>query len=540
MKPILGPIRQRLTLAALALALLGSLPATAQTYFTVDGLRYFVADETDTHCSLTRPGSGTYEGSITIPEQVTSEGRTYDVTAIEPMAFEGCTDLTNLTLPGTVTSIGSFAFSGCTGLTSMAIPDAVTSIGIYTFQGCTALTDVTLPASLTSIETYAFASCTALTDATIPAAVEHIGYHAFAGCTSLANLTLPRTVTSIESGAFSSCSSLTAIHVDEDNAAFTSTDGVLYTKDMQTLVAVPGGRTSVTLPGTLTTIEESAFEGCADLASVTLPGAVTSIGDYAFMDCSSLMAIYVDEDNTAYSSADGVLYTKDMQTLVAAPGGRTSVTLPGTVTRIESAAFINCTGLTTLTIPDAVTRIGSEAFMGCTGLTSVAIPDAVTRIGSRAFAECTSLASLTLPNALTSISISVFEGCTNLTTLTIGESVAEINESAFTGCGRIESIYSLSADAPAVSMYAFPEELYATATLYVPQGSLESYRTAYVWSNFLNLEEFATTGIAGPTADSTARPVGAYDPSGRRIGTPRRGLNLIRMNDGRTRKVYVK
>jgi hypothetical protein len=141
----------------------------------------------------------------------------------------------------------------------------------------------------------------------------------------------------------------------------------------------------------------------------------------------------------------------DIKTVVIQPGvtniwgflrctGLTSVTIPNSVTRINSNAFKGCTGLTSVTIPNSVTEIGSDAFEGCTGLTSVTIPNSVTYIDMSAFEGCTSLTSVTIPNSVTYIGASAFKGCTSLTSVTIPNSVPSIGMSAFAGCKSLTSV----------------------------------------------------------------------------------------------------
>ena len=127
--------------------------------------------------------------------------------------FAGRTDLTGITIPGSVESIGQGAFYGCTGLTSVTIENGVESIGQDAFNGCTSLTSITIPGSVESIEQGAFYECTGLTSVTIPGSVKSIGQSAFWGCTSLTNITIENGVESIGKEAFRDCTGLTNVSI---------------------------------------------------------------------------------------------------------------------------------------------------------------------------------------------------------------------------------------------------------------------------------------------------------------------------------------
>jgi len=157
---------------------------------------------------------------------------------------------------------------------------------------------------------------------------------------------------------------------------------------------------SITIPNSVTSIGDRAFEYCRSLHSVTIPDSVTSIGDRAFEYCRSLH----------------------------------SVTIPDSVKSIGGGAFYRCSSLQSVTIPDSVTSIGSYAFEGCESLQSVTIPDSVTNIGDRAFWDCSSLQSVTIPDSVTSIGDSAFYGCSSLRSVTIPESVTIIKGNPFLNC----------------------------------------------------------------------------------------------------------
>ena len=224
------------------------------------------------------------------------------VTSIGGSAFRYCTSLTSVTIPDSVTSIGGWAFADCASLTSVTIPDGVTSIGEFAFHNCKSLTSMTIPRSVVSIGYDAFGWCESLTSVTILDGVRSIGNSAFTDCKSLTSVTIPNSVTSIGRGAFSSCASLTGIWVAEGNSHYVSdASGVLFNKDKTTLVQCPGAFAVYTIPGSVTSIGDDAFSGCASLTSVTIPDSVTSIGNYAFSCCGSLTDVYFTGTETAWN-----------------------------------------------------------------------------------------------------------------------------------------------------------------------------------------------------------------------------------------------
>ena len=172
-------------------------------------------------------------------------------------AFNGCSSLTNVTIPNSVTSIGHLAFAGCS-MTSITIPNSVTSIGSFAFMWCNSLTSITIPNSVTSIERGTFYECINLTSVTIPSSVISIDYEAFAGCSSLTTVTVPGSVTSTGRATFYECS----------------------------------GLTSATILSSVTRIDYETFAGCNSLTSVTIPSSVTHIETGAFYNCTSLTDVY--------------------------------------------------------------------------------------------------------------------------------------------------------------------------------------------------------------------------------------------------------
>ncbi len=245
--------------------------------------------------------------------------------------------------------------------------------------------------------------------------------------------------------------------INDDNATVTITK---Y-KGTSSEVVIPSGINEFPVVG----IGNLAFAYRSGLTSITIPDSVTSIGDQAFSACSELAFIEVSEDNSNYSSIEGVLYSKDKTTLIAYPVEKnetefsipnnvtsigdgafyycsklTSITIPNGVTNIGDGAFYYCSKLTSITIPNGVTNIGDSAFSCCYSLTSITIPDSVTSIGERAFYDCRWLVSIIMPNSVMSIGNSVFDQCFRLASIKIPNSVTSIGDKAFSNCHALTSI----------------------------------------------------------------------------------------------------
>lgn len=273
------------------------------------------------------------------------------------------------TIPSSVRSIKGSAFSHCHSLTSVTVPSGVTQIyyeagGSSVFAACAKLTEITVNPqnpSFSSVDGILFnKSKTRLIQ--------------FPSCKS-GIATIPSSVSNIDTYAFFYCVNLTAIMVNSLNSAYSSVDGVLFNKGQTTLLKCPGGKSgSVAIPDSVTNIDIDGFSYCKALQSVTIPRSVTTIGfvqgGHAFSDCSSLSAIAVHPLNPSYSGIDGILYNKSKTKLIQFPGGKSgNVIIPSSVTTIGNSAFSGCSSLTSVTIPGSVTKIEDGAF-NCSNLKS--------------------------------------------------------------------------------------------------------------------------------------------------------------------------
>ena len=132
-----------------------------------------------------------------------------EITCNETGTFEGCTNLTEITIPGTVRVIGRRTFFGCEELSAVNVPACLTTLGNFAFCLCVNLNEVDLSGcKLTSIKEASFSHCRTLKRVSLPSTLKTIEFWAFANCFELADLQLPGFVETIETQAFYNCASL--------------------------------------------------------------------------------------------------------------------------------------------------------------------------------------------------------------------------------------------------------------------------------------------------------------------------------------------
>ncbi len=181
----------------------------------IDGIYYNLNNNDYTAEVTNPPSSGIYSGSISIPKEVSYNGKKYSVTSIRSLAFNECTGLTSLTIPNSVISIENYAINYCTALTSLTIPNSVTSIGNRAFYRCRNLNLISVDANNPKYDSRD--NCNAIIEKStntliagcittiIPNSVTSIGRDAFNGLSGLTSVTIPNSVTSIGNSAFAFC-----------------------------------------------------------------------------------------------------------------------------------------------------------------------------------------------------------------------------------------------------------------------------------------------------------------------------------------------
>lgn len=197
------------------------------------------------------------------------------------------------------------------------------------------------------------------------------------------------------------------------------------------------------------------------------------------------------------------------------------------VTSIGEDAFDSCSGLTSVTIGNSVKSIGEGAFRYCSGLTSVTIPNSVTFIGEDAFSDCSGLTSVTIPNAVISIGYGAFSDCSGLTSVTIGNSVTSIGEIAFYGCSGLTKLVSLAIEPPVCGYQVFEGVDKTACRLFVPEESVNKYKTADQWEEFLYISEY--DGVDDVSIGTPDAVYEVYNLQGVRVGS---GMREAEINVG--------
>ena len=399
-----------------------------------------------------------------------------NVSKIEASAFTDCSRIREFYIPDGVTAIPEACFEGCTQLRSVRMSDNVTKIGVNAFLNCENLEEITLPENLEDIEPHAFEGCASLKSVDIPYGTATIDDNAFSGCASLTDLYLPCSVQTFGSEIFSGCTSLANVTLDDkfltSNYEFLFEDcPYLETfKDLLSSKSQSGAKTSnakaeaspdAVIPQGVTVIAASDFK-YSKITSITIPSSVTKIEEYAFLGCKELKRVYIEDlaswFNIEFKSspleyANELYVNGELVTDLVIPDGVTvipknslrcenitSVTIPARVKTITMAAFANCANLTKIEIPNTVADIHTASlFRDCRNLREVTLPNSIKKLDDLIFSNCKSLTGVNIPNVI-SIGTNAFQNCKSLTSIDIPSTVTYIAKSAFANCSNLSVI----------------------------------------------------------------------------------------------------
>lgn len=333
------------------------------------------------------------------------------LTTIQSYVFNGCSALKTVFYDGSlaqwnhITANNDADNDADKDVLGYSCPSLVT--GDYTAQFISVKDDPFAypPPKTVTITKYTGTESTVILPSTISSwPVTKIGEDALKDNTTITSVTIPASVTEIGSNAFAGCTNLTSVHYEGDWSNLTIQSGNPAVQDAaneqlfdfdfilnNTAVIVTrynGTAADVTIPSCykgkpVTMIDHAAFFNSV-VTSVTIPDSVTSIDDNAFGFCSQL----------------------------------TNISIPNSVTYIGFSAFAHCTSLKSITLPSSLSSISEALFSGCSQLTTIHIPDSVLSIQSNAFYHCRNLETIRIPVSVTLIETDAFAGCPSLMTVT--------------------------------------------------------------------------------------------------------------------------
>ena len=508
-----------------------------------------------------------FTGNLTIPNSVTTIGVS---------AFQKCSRFTgNLTLANSVTTIGDNAFEGCSGFTNLKLSENLSIIPICAFSGCTNLSgELVIPASVKEIGREAFSNCSGFTgNLTIPNSVTTIGNGAFIGCSGFnGNLTLPNSITTIGKSAFNGCSGFTG------NLTLPNSITTIGESAFNGCSRFTG---NLTLPNSITTIEDNTFSGCSGFnGKLTIPNSVTYIGNFAFIGC------YGFKGNLTIPNSVTIIGESAFRGCTGFTG---NLTLPKSLEIFLSNSFNECNNIQTLkfqSLPEVfggslndykpIVSLSDDSYISPKATGTV---DAIsyTRQMSNDWGTLVLPYSLTLtgsePYRLYAISavsenelvLKQLEGVVAAGTpcvvkrngseseLTFGANNAELNmtidgktvgDMTFRGTYRTEEVnsgYVISKNSfwnvaelnksdlvKGVKVKPFRAWLDGTS----PNGA--SQLSICVSDTATGIGAAGTIDVLNDTATEY------YDLSGKRLDELQRGVNIVRMKSGKTKKIIIK
>ena len=493
----------------------------------------------------------TLVGELRIPKSVTS---------IEANAFYGCSGLTgDLTLPNSITTIGTKAFSKCAGFTGdLTLPNSLTSIGIWAFMDCSGFNGtLTLPQGKTILEQGIFYRCSGFTGPlTLPNTLVTIEHNAFEECSGFTGtLTLPNSLTTIGERAFMKCSRFTGILTLPNSLetigeqAFSTCTGLEDLKLSSSMSVIPqwafekcsGLSGEVVIPSTIKRIEDCAFQECVNLnknsktpSEVTLPESLEAMGDRAFgsnyIKTLKFKSLPEGVFNYEYGVTTRTVSLTDASFVSDKPCFAIDIsTISYTRTLSDKWG--------TLVLPFAIEPTGKEPYRiytieaineselvlsSISGEVAAGTPCVVQRIGKQT----------ELCFKADRARLNVTPGTIDIADMTLNGTfwTKELDEGFIIAKDRFWSVADLknsSSTVKGVKVGPFRAWLSGTSASGTTQLAMRIKDT--------------TTGIDASAIDVlNAADAEYYDLSGKRIESLQRGVNIVRLKSGQTKKIIIR
>mgnify|MGYP003269409851 FL=1 len=210
----------------------------------------------------------------------------------------------------------------------------------------------------------------------------------FSHCLSLTSIILPKDLPYIDDGAFFRCSNLKNIEMNN-----------IYKIGWNAFYECSKLTNPTIIPNSVSVIEPGAFYKCTGFSKIVLPDNVI-FEENVFKSCCNIKEFIVAQQNMNYTTIDGVLLSKDLQTLIAYPLGKAKIIFPNNVITIGKGAFFGCINTTNITIPNSVEKISEGAFQNCENLTALKISNSVKSIDPFAFYGCLKLKKIYIDNSI--------------------------------------------------------------------------------------------------------------------------------------------
>lgn len=289
--------------------------------------------------------------------------------------------ITKVVIGDGITTVGDYAFYGYMQLRHAEIADTVEYIGVGAFCDAYDLKEIDFPAALKEIGSLAFSEVKIHAPLTIPNGVEIIASSAFHANDFWDTITIPESVYYIQEEAFSNSLHLHEFIVDPDNEFYTAIDGVLYNKDVTTLIAYPTFKETenFSIPDTVTRIGHGAFDINFFMRTLYIPKSVDEVGYYQFGLLRQLEEYIVEDGSELFKTDNGALLSKDGKTFYAYPAlsKNKEYSIPDGVEIIEYRAFAETWYLEKLYVPEGIRNVNHSAFTSMNG-TELYLPESFT------------------------------------------------------------------------------------------------------------------------------------------------------------------